>query len=354
MSMHTIIYEKRRALGLTQEQVAEALGVSAPAVHKWEKGCSYPDITLLPRLARLLKVDLNTLFCFRKTLTEQEVLDFLNDMAKEIKAEGPKAGIAFAESLMQEYPGCSALIEGAANVLQGSLILSQLSIEERQACQPYITSWYERAMDCEDEKVKRRAGFMTASQYLQNNELEKAQYILDRLPEQDLLNKNLLQADLFCRQKKPDEAVRLLQKNLLQAAHGILGIFWRLISAELETGNTDSANETARKAKTAADAFDFGGYTGLIGMETVLRETKNVPESLELLNQMLQAAAGPWEMHTSVLYDQLYPQQEKDTQIHIGSKIIPQLLMMLETDPAYDFLRGEKAFQELLARYREP
>ena len=40
MSMHTIIYEKRRALGLTQEQVAEALGVSAQEVNKWEKGCA--------------------------------------------------------------------------------------------------------------------------------------------------------------------------------------------------------------------------------------------------------------------------------------------------------------------------
>lgn len=353
MSIHTIIYEKRKALGLTQEQVAEALGVSAPAVHKWEKGCTYPDITLLPRLARLLKVDLNTLFCFQETLTEQEVTHFLEEMAKEIKADGPQAGVAFAKALMQEYPSCGVLIEGMANVLQGSLILSQLTIEERQTYQPYITAWYERAMDCGDETVKNRAGFMAASQYVQNNELEKAQHVLDRLPEQDLLNKNLLQADLYCKEKNPQGAVRLLQKNLLQAAHGILGIFWRLISAELEAGNTDSAKQIAQKAKTAADAFDFGGYTGLIGMETVARETQNVQESLELLKQMLQAAAKPWEMHTSVLYRQLYPQQQKDTEIYVDSKVVPPLLMMLETDPAYDFLREEKAFQELLRRYRK-
>ena len=40
MSMNIIIQEKRKALGLTQEQVADYLGVSVPAVSKWEKGVS--------------------------------------------------------------------------------------------------------------------------------------------------------------------------------------------------------------------------------------------------------------------------------------------------------------------------
>lgn len=66
MPMNAIIREKRKALGLTQEEVADALGVTAPAVNKWEKGATAPDIALLPPLARLLEVDLNALFCFSK------------------------------------------------------------------------------------------------------------------------------------------------------------------------------------------------------------------------------------------------------------------------------------------------
>lgn len=40
MPISTVIREKRRELGMTQEQVAERLGVSAPAVNKWERGVS--------------------------------------------------------------------------------------------------------------------------------------------------------------------------------------------------------------------------------------------------------------------------------------------------------------------------
>ncbi len=54
MKLGEIIREKRRELSLTQEQLADLLGVSAPAVHKWEKGTTYPDITTLPALARSL------------------------------------------------------------------------------------------------------------------------------------------------------------------------------------------------------------------------------------------------------------------------------------------------------------
>ncbi len=40
MKINQIIREKRKELSLTQEQIAEFLGVSAPAVNKWEKGVS--------------------------------------------------------------------------------------------------------------------------------------------------------------------------------------------------------------------------------------------------------------------------------------------------------------------------
>lgn len=40
MRINEIIREKRRALGLTQEQAAERLGVTASAVNKWERGAS--------------------------------------------------------------------------------------------------------------------------------------------------------------------------------------------------------------------------------------------------------------------------------------------------------------------------
>lgn len=45
------IAECRKAKGVTQDQLAEHMGVSSQAVSKWENDLSCPDITLLPKLA---------------------------------------------------------------------------------------------------------------------------------------------------------------------------------------------------------------------------------------------------------------------------------------------------------------
>ena len=51
----------RREKGLKQEDLAEALGVSARAVSKWENDQTCPDISLLPKLSKLLGVTVDAL-----------------------------------------------------------------------------------------------------------------------------------------------------------------------------------------------------------------------------------------------------------------------------------------------------
>ncbi len=48
----------RREAGMTQAQAARQLGVSPQAVSKWEQGQGYPDVAVLPELARLFGVSL--------------------------------------------------------------------------------------------------------------------------------------------------------------------------------------------------------------------------------------------------------------------------------------------------------
>ena len=51
----------RKRLGLTQDALAEQLGITAQAVSKWEKDLSCPDISMLPRLAEIFQVTTDSL-----------------------------------------------------------------------------------------------------------------------------------------------------------------------------------------------------------------------------------------------------------------------------------------------------
>ena len=71
MNFSEIIAFYRRKLGLTQEALAQRLGVTNQAVSKWESGQSCPDIALLPQLADLFGITIDQLFG-----REPKALDF--------------------------------------------------------------------------------------------------------------------------------------------------------------------------------------------------------------------------------------------------------------------------------------
>ena len=62
MNFSEIIACYRRKLGLTQEALAQKVGVTNQAVSKWESGQSCPDIALLPQIADLFGITIDQLF----------------------------------------------------------------------------------------------------------------------------------------------------------------------------------------------------------------------------------------------------------------------------------------------------
>jgi transcriptional regulator with XRE-family HTH domain len=61
MNLGTQIAQLRKATGITQEQLAQKLGVTNQAVSKWELGQSCPDISLLPAMADFFGVTIDRL-----------------------------------------------------------------------------------------------------------------------------------------------------------------------------------------------------------------------------------------------------------------------------------------------------
>ena len=78
----------RRAAGLTQEALAEALGVSRQAVGKWEAGAAYPEAEKLPPLADMLHCSLDALL---RGAEEPESAAEPEDGAREGGAAAPAA-----------------------------------------------------------------------------------------------------------------------------------------------------------------------------------------------------------------------------------------------------------------------
>lgn len=91
--------------GLTQEILADFLGVTFQSVSRWERGEGYPDITILPVIARFFNVSIDDLLGVNKAENEEEItakLEEYDNLRREWENEKRKLDII--TSLMEKYP----------------------------------------------------------------------------------------------------------------------------------------------------------------------------------------------------------------------------------------------------------
>lgn len=352
MPINQAILQKRKALGLTQEQVADALGVTAPAVNKWEKGTTCPDLMLLPALARLLKTDLNTLLCFEENLTKQEIIRLLNEAAEKLRQEGYAQGFAWTMEKTREYPNCAELLHSAAMLLDGGLMMAALPESEKKKYGEEISALYEQVAQCGEPSLANRAQCMLASRLLRKGDCAGAQSLLNRLPERETPDKRNLQAQIWAKQGKPGEAAALLERKVLQSMQDDLVTLAELVKYEIEAGDAETASRLAAASQAECKAFGLWHLSACLVPEQAAVARKNVPAALASLTEMLAAVLEPWDIRRSPLCTRFPRKEQKENPGNLGLTMLPALLDDLEHNTDYDFLRNEPEFEKLLADYR--
>jgi len=212
MQINEQIKKYRKEAGLTQEQIANYLGVSTPAVNKWEKGTTFPDVTLLPALARLLKIDLDTLFAFHEALTDVEVEAFSRELAM-LSQDCPDKAFEMAAQKIQEYPQSDRLLISAANILNASLVLTPMEAEKKQGYEALVMQWLEQAAESSNEEIKNTAVSILLGKVMEAGEYDRASALLEQLPKQQF-DKTPYEANILIHREKPDEAAVLLESKL--------------------------------------------------------------------------------------------------------------------------------------------
>ena len=68
-----LITELRKEKGLTQKQLADALNVTDKAVSKWERGLSFPDISMLEPIAETLDISIMEILAGEKKSADETI-----------------------------------------------------------------------------------------------------------------------------------------------------------------------------------------------------------------------------------------------------------------------------------------
>lgn len=170
----------RRSRDLTQEALADALGVSAQSVSKWECAYGYPDITQLPAIANFFRVTIDELLNNDKESRETEREKFLEKFNNFVWASDEQ--IEFVREYCRRYPDDLDFCVCLSTVLAQSIVIYP---ENKTKYLSLLRSTVEKVLEspehrnhalynmitaCEEEEVERYLELATYSvEYTRRN-----------------------------------------------------------------------------------------------------------------------------------------------------------------------------------------
>ena len=344
MEIGSIIRSRRAARGFTQAQVAQALGVTATAVSKWERNTSLPEVTLLPALARLLGTDLNDLLAFQQEMTREEVSAFLETLHRTAGEGGLAAAFALAKEQRKQFPRCGLLALNTALTLEGLAALAGAPLEAEDA--QWVRALYRQAAESADSAVAAQARAMLFSQALEAGEVDQAEEWLQDLPPQPLYDKSSMQARLALARKDWAKAGEQWEGNLLHQIGQVQSTLLSLMDLAAQEGRREDIAPLADAACTLTHCFGLWPYeTWSVRLQQALL-TEDVEGGLTALEGLLDTLDRPWVL--GPLFRRLGQRETASLTAQLRPAILRELTD--PDNPTYDLLRDSPRFRALVEK----
>ena len=170
----------RKQRGLTQEQIAETLGVSCQAVSKWETNSSYPDISLLPIIADYFGVSVDYLIGHDTSKQVEEINTVCVEVGELFDQGRAWEAISILREMLIKHPGNEKLMYNLAWALSGTCKDSEENYQEA------ILLYHKILEISTDTEMRTKVSRDLIYRYYTLGDIEKAKYFANTLPSFEL------------------------------------------------------------------------------------------------------------------------------------------------------------------------
>lgn len=342
MNIGSVIKKYRKEAGYTQEEMANRLGVTTPAVNKWENGNSKPDIELLSPIARLLHISLDTLLSFQEKLTDFEIGEFIQKMDKMFSEEGYEKTYQWAVNTIKKYPNCTMLIWQIAVMLDSRRIIGECDNPDKYDEQ--INAWYEIALNDEEEKIQHHAADSLFGFYLRKKDYAMAEKYLRYFSDYDPVKK-VKMGQLYMQQGKTEDAYEKLEDVVFSTYTTLNLTFGTMITQALEEKNHEYAKYLAKKMNVLANAFDMGKYHECAAMLNVVVTEKDVEGTFQVAKQLLENVDTMGDFRESKLYQHM---KFRNTENPYAKEMKKALLEGFRTEEEFSYMNGYEPWDQFI------
>lgn len=310
----------RKARNITQEDLADAMGVSAQAVSKWERGTAMPDISLLPELAVYFGVSLDELFGLseekeydriQNVLWDKRLLSHAEfDQAERWLDEKIKAGYRKADcfrlkaDLYNHQAGFlhELAAEAAMAALEKDPECHEAHGELNTAMRGYVPDWcarnHHREIRYYQDFVRkhpdnRRAHMWLLDNLLDDRRFEEAEEALKGLQAADhTYRPDYYKGLLFMMQGRCEEAHSIWDKTLHDHADDWC-VWFSMADASVMEGKYDEAIERYRRGIELQKSPKYvDGYDSIALIHEIRGE---YDEAVRILEEELDVLKNDWD-----------------------------------------------------------
>lgn len=342
MQLGEVIRKYRKDKNMTQEEMAGRLGVTAPAVNKWENGNSLPDITLLAPIARLLEISLDTLLSFHEELTEEEIGQIVREVDRRMEEETYDEVFKWAKKKLAKYPNSEQLAWQLALILDARR--SVQDIPDTEEYEAYIYSLYLRVLKSDDETMRSRAADSLFAFHMRKKEYEKAEENLTYLSKQNPERKRK-QAQLYSEMGKIQEAYKEYEELLFADYQMISMTIYGMFTLAVKEQDIKKAHTLADKQENIARCFDMGRYYEVMYKLEIAVLEKDAETVLTLMEEMLSSVGKFGSWIKSPLYEHM---KFKEANPDFLEKIEENLRNCFRDEEKFEFLKDDKRWRKLV------
>jgi len=276
----------RKAHKLTQEQLAEAMGVTVGAVSKWESGLSTPDLSLIVEMARFFETSVDVLLDYKwQSGSMGEAVKRIRRLRNEKQF---REAALEAEKALLKYPNSFDV------VYESALMYSFMGVECRQKqCFARAQTLLERSL----ELIEQNTDHCISEWSIRNNiahihlRLGHAEQGIEELKRNnsDGFNNGDIGAILATDLHRPDEALNYLSEALVMYVMCMFRITTGYVNAYLLRKEYNSAMQVLRLMLGILDGLKYPGkicywdkmYVRLLTASSVVAAMQGDAEDME-------------------------------------------------------------------------
>ncbi len=169
--------ELRKNKNMTQEQLAELIGLTPQSISKWECGVGFPDVAFLPILASIFDVSIDILFGYDASKTEEKIEKIIREAKKYFWSDSAHTEELLKSALVR-YPNNEKLLRELLNLYEARI----RNDEQKGDYEKAIAIGEKLITEAKDVFTVCSAKNDLASIYICYGDYQKGKALIDSLP----------------------------------------------------------------------------------------------------------------------------------------------------------------------------